>query len=199
MEKDQPVISAENDKRKQFPVTVAKTLLRKNKIKGWLVNLVSSTAGAGNLQQYSIAMWGEIKSAEIPFSSGKIFVPKRSGLSYELLFLRAGSSCEQSKQLCNRQKSIYWFWLLQNLWKSGWLLLPPMEDRVCGEVDKAGRRLLPKLSLTLFRILCELQLYSLLAWYLVRTVLGNQYWILPTVLITFTLRIFLLTIFLKLS
>ena len=27
VEKDQPVIFAENDKRKQFPVTVAKTLL----------------------------------------------------------------------------------------------------------------------------------------------------------------------------
>lgn len=27
VEKDQPVISAENDKRKQFPVTVTKTLL----------------------------------------------------------------------------------------------------------------------------------------------------------------------------
>lgn len=28
MEKDQPVISAENDKRKQFPVTVANTVRR---------------------------------------------------------------------------------------------------------------------------------------------------------------------------
>lgn len=62
---------------------------------------MSSTAGTGNLQQHSIPMQGEIMSAQIPFSSVKVFALKRSGLSYELFFHRAGSSCKQSKQLCN--------------------------------------------------------------------------------------------------
>lgn len=80
VEKDQPVISAENDKRKQSLAIVAKTLLKqlvKNKIKDWFVRLVSSTFGTDNVQRYSIDTQGGILSTQIPFNSMKVFGLKR--------------------------------------------------------------------------------------------------------------------------